>query len=113
MFNPFVITVIVIARWCLLLHSLLFSKACGEATRHLDEFIGSPTAELYECELSIELRSVECRVERSVGLAIDVDVSCPSCFGKRQSRVQGACSVFVSVYLPSNLFLLHNPSLFT
>ena len=89
MFNPFVITVItviVIARWCLLLHSLLFSKACGEATRHLDEFVGSPTAELYECELSIELRSVECRVERSVGLAIDVDVSCPSCFGKRQSR---------------------------
>ena len=76
-FHPFVITVItviVIARWCLLLHSFLFSKACGEATRHQDEFIGSPTAELYESELSVELRSVECRVERSVGLAIDVDV---------------------------------------
>ena len=53
---------------------LLFSKACGEATRHQHKLLGSPTAELYECELFVELRSVEGRVERSVGLAIDVDV---------------------------------------
>ena len=53
---------------------LLFSKACGEATRYLHKLLGSPTAELYECELFVELRSVEGRVERCVRLAIDVDV---------------------------------------
>ena len=53
---------------------ILLSEACGEATRHLHEFFGSPAAELYACELDVELRSVEGRVERSVGLAIDVDV---------------------------------------
>lgn len=52
---------------------LLF-KVIGEATCDLDEFFGSPTAELYAGELFVELRSVEGRVERSVGLAIDVDV---------------------------------------
>ena len=53
---------------------LLFSKACGEATRYLHKLLGSPTAELYECELFVELRSVEGGIERCVGLALDVDV---------------------------------------
>ena len=58
-FHPFVITVItviVIARWCLLLHSFLLSKACGAATRHLYEFF------FYSVGFTTALHSINCLV---------------------------------------------------
>ena len=53
---------------------LLLSEAIGEAARHLRELVGSPSAELSEGEPLVELRSAEGGVDRSVGLAVDVDV---------------------------------------
>ena len=45
------------------------SEAIGEASRHLRELVGSPSAELSEGEPLVELRSAEGGVGLSVGLA--------------------------------------------
>ena len=73
MFHPFVTTVTTVTVTPLGL--LLLSEAIGESARHLRELVGSPAAELSEGEPLVELRSAEGGVERSVGLAIDVDVA--------------------------------------
>ena len=44
---------------------LLLSKACGEATRYLYEFFGSPTAEIIACEVFVEVRQQKLRLEIS------------------------------------------------
>ena len=55
-------------------HLLLFSEANDGAVHHLQEFFGSPVAEVSACEPLVESRAVEGWIERSVGLALDVDV---------------------------------------
>ena len=52
---------------------LLLSEANDGAVRHLQEFFGSPVAEVSACELFVEPWAVEGWIERSVGLALDVD----------------------------------------
>ena len=53
---------------------LLFSEAHDGAVHHLQEFFGSPVAEVSACELFVEPWAVEGWIERAVGLALDVDV---------------------------------------